>query len=277
MPTRKMLSICGFVLTLCLVGVVFPPGSYTFSRPDDFDEAEKLYERFTHDFFDLKKLDKDELSRLVGAICDADEEERQSAAKDAADRVKDKVNNEYEKLKTLKSEALASLKKVIEDDRYKERKSKAEDYKGRVEETWNSIERMTVSLRGSNNPVVSYMLDKGKEAHKEYQDSSSRCTEAEWTIGSLRIDCIYASGSSCEVIELKPNNSRAISKGKGQLRDYVEALSKAGELKRLQEKNSRFSECKQFTPKLKCYTLCPEITDDGEFRSTSVSWSDCGP
>jgi hypothetical protein len=272
MPTRKMLFICGIVLTLCL-GVAFPPGSYTFVRPDDFDEAERLYERFMHDFYDLKKLDKDELSRLVGAICDADEEERQSVAKDASDRVKDKVNNEYEKLKTLESEALAKLGKVIEDDNYKEKRSKAEDYKRKVEEIWNSVERMTVSLRGSNNPVVSYMLEQGKDAHKEYQSSSSRCTVVEWTIGNLRADCIYA--SSCEVIELKPNNSRAISKGRDQARSYADALNQPDELKRLQQENSSFSQCKQFTPRLKCYTLCPEITDDGEFRSASAYWSDC--
>jgi hypothetical protein len=276
MPTRKMLFILGVVLTLCL-GVAFPPGSYTFVRPDDFDDAEGLYKRFMHDFYDLKRLDKDELLRLVGAICDADEEERQSVSKDASDRVKDKVNYEYEKLKTLESDTLVKLRKVIEDDNYKERKSKAEDYKREVEETWNSVERMTVSLRGSNNPVVSYMLDQGKEAHKNYQGSSSNCTEAEWTIGNLRIDCLYASGSSCDVIELKPDNSRAISKGRGQLQDYVEGLSKPEELKRLQERNSKFSECKEFAPKLKCYTLCPEITDEGEFRSTSVNWRDCGP
>lgn len=61
MPTRKMLSICGFVLTLCLVGVVFPPGSYTVARVDDFDEAKRLYESFISQAQDLKRLDPKQL------------------------------------------------------------------------------------------------------------------------------------------------------------------------------------------------------------------------
>lgn len=277
MPTRKTLSICGVVLTLCLLAVVSPPSSYTFVRPDDFDEAERLYERFMHDFYDLKRLDKDELTRLVQAICEADEEERQSVGKDASSRVKDKVNNDYEKLKSLESETLSKLKNVIDDERYKDKKSKADDYKRKVEDTWNSVERMTSSLRGANNPVVNFMLEKGQEAHKDYQGSSSRCTVAEWTIGSNRLDCVYASGSDCQVIELKPNNSRAISKGRDQVRDYVAAINKPGELERIKKESSRFSECKEFIPKMKCYTLCPEISDDGEFREISVDWRDCGP
>jgi hypothetical protein len=189
-----MLLHTATVLAFCLIVLTYPVGSYTSTRPDDFDEAERLYERFMHDFYDLKKLDKDGLQRLVGAICDADEEERQAVSRDASSRVKDKVNYEYDKLKSLESEALSKLKAVMEDEKYKEKKSKAEDYKSKIEDTWKSIERMTSALRGSNNPVVSYMLEKGQEAHKDYQSSSSRCTVAEWTIGSSRLDCVYASG-----------------------------------------------------------------------------------
>jgi len=276
MRTHRMLFLSAAVLALCLT-VLYPLSSYTSARPDDFDEAERLYERFMHDFYDLKKLEKDELERLVTAICEADEEERQSVGKEASSRVKDKVNYEYDKLKSLENEALSKLKSVIDDEKYKDKKSKTEDYKSKVEDTWNSIERMTSSVRAANHPVVSYMLEKGQEAHKDYQSSSSRCTVAEWTIGSDRIDCLYASGSSCDVIELKPNNSRAISKGRDQLRRYVEALNKPDELERLKKENSRFSECKEFVPKLRCYTLCPEIDDNDEFRSTSVDWRDCGP
>jgi hypothetical protein len=61
------------------------------------------------------------------------------------------------------------------------------------------------------------------------------------------------------------------------VRDYVQAINKPDELERIKKENSRFAECKEFVPKMKCYTLCPEINDDGEFRLTSVDWRDCGP
>ncbi len=38
---------------------------------------------------------------------------------------------------------------------------------------------------------------------------------------------------------------------------------------------SDFSKCKEFRPKLKCYTLCPPVNDESEWTEPSVSWSDC--
>lgn len=260
-------------LLLIVTLFVFVPLS-AFSLPDIYDDAERLATLVFDGYANLKKLDKDELKRLVEAICQADEEDRRAVSKDASDRVKDHVNYEYEKLERLKDEANVSLDKVLADNNFKDKHSKARDYKEKVRDTWDSIQRMTKSLRGANHPVVSYMLEKGQEVHRDYQTNSRNCHAYEWSTRSGRADCLYApSGEVCQVVELKPDNSRAVSKGRGQARGYADDLNNdPKELEKLKNEKGAFKDCKRFVPIVMAYTLCPEISDEGEFRSVSVSW-----
>jgi hypothetical protein len=46
-------------------------------------------------------------------------------------------------------------------------------------------------------------------------------------------------------------------------------------MKSLISRWSDFAKCKRWERRLKCYTLCPEVNDEGEYREGSVSWSDC--
>ncbi len=264
-----LLRRLGLVITLLFVAPIV-----VFSLPDNYDDAERLVTRLVDGYANLKKLDKDELKRLVEAICQADEEDRRAVGREASERVKDHVNSEYDKLARLRDEANASLDKVLADQNFKDKHSKAQEYKERVKDTWQSIDKMTTSLRGANHPVVSYMLETGQKVHQDYQTNSSNCQAYEWTTSAGRADCLYApSGEVCQVIELKPDNSRAIAKGRGQARDYADALNNdPKQLEKLKNEKSAFRDCKRFVPIVMAYTLCPEINDEGEFRSVSVSW-----
>lgn len=121
------------------------------------------------------------------------------------------------------------------------------------------------------------MMNKGNEAHRSRQSSSSYCDVAEFTVSSGRIDCLKAHGKTCTVIELKPKNRNAIKKGRKQAERYAEDLNGMGaDFEKLKKKDSHFEDCERFKPQVDCYTLCPDIDRDGNFRSTSVSWStDC--
>jgi hypothetical protein len=248
------------------------------SKADDWDEyndAERSAKDLLYSYEDFKKLDRSEVQSLVNAICQAEEEERKSVASDIGSRAREKVRSEYDKVERRKNEALDKLKKVIADDRFKDKRSDAESLKSQVEERWKSIDRMYDSMRGSNHPVVSFMLDKGKEEH-DYREG--RCTAREFETGNGRADCIGYDGNACLIVEFKPNNSRAISKGKEQLKDQSEALEKnADKRKELDDKSSSFSSCpKKFDTRVDCYMLCPEIDEEANFKSTSTSWStDC--
>lgn len=263
--------------TLAFIGAILL-GSPSRAHADRFDDGERMTERFLNHCQDLRRLDVDQVRALVQAICDAEEDDRRSVARDAASRARDKVRYDYDKLENEKKDALATLEAVINDAAFKDKHGRANDLKRRVVETWDSVDRMTYSVRGANHPVIAYMLETGQQAHRDRQSNSSYCHEAEFTVGGGRTDCLYASSSSCYVIELKPRNDRAIRRGKDQVQRYREELNRSdsADRKRLIERNGRFKDCKTFEQRVDCYKLCPDIDDNGDFRSVSVDWStDC--
>ena len=245
----------------------------------DFRGAESKAKDFRAKQEALRKLAPEQARGLVTAICEADEDDRKTVAKDASSRAKDKVTREFDQLEDLKDEAQKKLDEVIKDGSLTARHDAARDYKADIDKRWASIVKMTKAIRGANHPVVAWMLERGQEEHKKRQ---TKCDAAEVDVGKGRADCLMATGSTCLVIELKPKNRKAIKGGKDQAEGYAKALNdelaKTGSaiIKKLVGIDSDFAKCKKFTPRVDCYTLCPSIDDDGEFRAVSVDWDeDC--
>jgi Restriction endonuclease fold toxin 9 len=238
----------------------------------DWSAAERKFEEFRRKHEQLRGLTPDETKKIVTAVCEAEEEDRQSVARDASQRVRDKIEGEYEELEEIKGDALELIDAVLADSAQKDRHGKAREYRGKVTEWWTSIERMTRSLRGANHPVVAFMLKEGQAAHKSRQSSSSHCDVSAFRLGSAgEADCLKVSG--CKVIELKPDNSRAIRAGRSQAQLYAAELNKKGDaFNNLVKKDSDFAKCTRFEIQIDCYTLCPDINDDGEFRSAAPRW-----
>lgn len=249
---------------LLLIAVAYAAG--------DWRGAKDSADRFKSAYDGLRGLTPEETRRVVTAVCDADEDERASVASDAASRVASTISDKYSSLQNLKDEAFRKLDEVMSDDNLKDRQSDARSLKDDVQNWWDTIDRMTRSIRGKNHPVIRYLVDEGNRAHRERQDSSSYCTVSEFSMDSGRVDCIYA--SNCTVIELKPDNSKAVSKGRDQVQRYANELNnKSDTRKKLIEKNSDFQKCEKFDFHVDCYKLCPDIdTDTNEMKSTSVSW-----
>lgn len=91
-----------------------------------------------------------------------------------------------------------------------------------------------------------------------------------------------ASGETCLVIELKPDNSRAVSNGVAQARGYASELNAelkqkdSSVIKKLIGIKGDFEKCRQFTYRVDCYKLCPSIDENGEFREAHPDWKkDC--
>jgi hypothetical protein len=244
---------------------------------DQFDDAEHLFNKFMDRNAALRKLKVDESRDLVKALCEAEESERARVAQDAGERIKNDVNNGMGELTDLEKETREALDKVLADDNFKSKQErayeKAQEYKEKLESTWASLLKISESVRGSNNPVGAYMLRAGQEAHYGYQRNSSNCTVYEFRLSNGQADCINL--SSCEVIEIKPNNSRSISVGKDQAGRYVKVLNEGGrDFEGLVSKDRDFEKCKsRFRIRVALYTFCPEIDDEGRTRSTSVGWT----
>jgi hypothetical protein len=67
---------------------------------------------------------------------------------------------------------------------------------------------------GSNHPWVKARMELGKQMHERYQ--KSMCDASEITLGNQRIDCIQ----KCQIVEIKPDSPRAVSRGKTQVAGY---------------------------------------------------------
>jgi hypothetical protein len=241
----------------------------------DWGSAKDKAERFKSEYEDLRRLTPQETRRVVTAICEADEDERRSVASDVHSRVGGMIDDKYDDLKDLKEEATRKLEDVISDESLKDNHSDAKSYKDEISRRWETIERMTRSIRGKNHPVVRYLIEEGNRQHRDRQTSSSYCDVYEYSLGSGRADCIRA--SDCTVVELKPDNSRSISRGRDQAQGYANVLNNSADARKaLAEKDSDFTKCNKFEWEVQCYKLCPEIeSDSNEMRSTSASWRKC--
>ncbi|MGZ4874664.1 MAG: hypothetical protein ACXV5R_05780 [Candidatus Angelobacter sp.] len=243
---------------------------------NDYDDAKKSAEDFIYQYEQLRSLKPKEVKLLVSTICDADFDDIDSVSRDISSRVKDEVNDKYDKLKSLHDETIKALEKVLKNDDLKDKQSDARDYEKRVDELWDRIERMySDGIRGGNHPVVAFMRKMGQDSHPEYQSHSEYCTEHEVETSDGKADCVYA--EKCWVVELKPNNNRAVDVGRRRAQTYAEDLNKDkdGKFSDLVKKNQAFSKCQgQFVPKVATYVACPEVDDEGNYKSTSYGWSD---
>lgn len=235
---------------------------------DAYYDAERSAKDFLYYYEEFTKLNKQNTQNLVTAIADGDQDERREIAQRASSEAKDKVTYGYEKAEKRKDEALGLLDVVLKDPTLKDKYSAAEELKRKVNDTWASIQRMSAGIRGANHPVVAYMLQKGKELHETRQRG---CPVYEFETGNGPADCIR---TSCDIIEFKPDNSRAKYKGEDQLKRYRKGiLENPSKRTDLESKSSDFAKCQDFRLAIEAYTLLPEINDDGTFREPSVSWS----
>lgn len=238
---------------------------------DPYYDAERAAKDLLYSYYDdFRKLQVNETKALIQAIAEAEEEDRKSVASSAGDAARKRVDAAFDQVERRKNESVALLDKAIANPLFKEKHSEAQKLKEQVLERWQSIEKMSKSVRGANHPVVAFMLEKGKEAHDYRQ---GRCTAKEFETGEGRADCIGYDGNSCLIIELKPDNQRAIRKGQDQVARYVKSIS-SNQSRRdeLNSKSSSFASCKQFETRVDCYKLMPEVDNDGNYRDVSASW-----
>ena len=238
----------------------------------DWSAARDRTDRFKSEYEALRRLTPEETRRVVTAICEADEDERASVASDVHDRVASLIARKFDELERIKEEAFRRLDEITSDDKLKDRHSEARSLRGEVQTRWDTIDRMTRSIRGKNHPVVRYTIEEGHRAHRDRQTSSSYCDVYEYSIAGGRADCIQA--STCSLIEFKPDNERSLSSGKAQADRYVYELNNNPEArKKLIDRKPDFARCQTFRARVDCYRLCPEIdADTNEMRSTYASW-----
>jgi hypothetical protein len=247
---------------------------------DKYNEAKTAYEYFMSGYETIRTLEHDELQNLVKAICEAEEEEQESVSKDAAYRVESMVHSNIDKLEKDKEKADDLIKEVLNNSDCSSYQSEVSGWQSRMSEIWGRIERMENRVQAGNNPVTTITNKIGKDAHNVYQSDNSSKGLKEVTLSSGRADFVMNADNGCIVVEVKPNNYKAISKGRGQVNGYTDDLNnnRSSNFTDLVNKDAKFKDCEgKFKPLIVCYTYCPEVMMDGEVKSTSYQWSNCGP
>ena len=126
------------------------------------------------------------------------------------------------------------------------------------------------------NPVFRFFTEVGNQAHRHYQGLSGECRVAEFPLANGKADCIKASTPRCEVIEVKANNGKSISRGRREAKEYAIELNKLGaDFKKLVAQDSGFKDCKEFVPRVACYVAQASVTDDGTVQISSLGWGWC--
>ncbi len=217
------------------------------------------------------------------------------------DDIKQKANAIADRWASQISSAYGTL--LGQSDRLGERASsdKLKKYKGAKEvldglrANRATLEKIKSSdLQGSNNPRIKAKLEYGTNYHaswscsgiKEFEIDKSYCDNPLRDGSSCRADCV-ALGSTCMVIELKPDNTDAESMGNKQKAAYEKGLHTWFEKNKdeLLEKYPDVRQCIKdgqisTDSKLETYSFCPSDSEAQAFGesldglSSDVSESD---
>jgi len=270
MRNIKWRTIAFIAATTSIVGVAYAAGDWSAAR----NAVEAMKQRQ----MTLRKVTPEETAKIVTAVCEADKDDRKKAGEEAANRVADLVKSQMSDLARMRDDANRGLDDVIADESLKDRHNEAKEMKDDVTRRWTSIEKMTKNaMRGANHPLVSFLISQGQAEHTNRQRD---CDAKEIVLESgRRVDCLMASGETCLVIELKPDNSRSVSKGTDQARGYARELNDEMKnakdskvIQRLIGIDSDFGRCRQWEFRIDCYKLCPKIDEEGEFREIRADW-----
>jgi hypothetical protein len=236
-----------------------------FLRATDFDDAKEKAEKFSHKYEEVRSLQEHELEVIEKILCfsDGSQDDYDRVSQEAKERLRDDVREQFQDFKEFHDEAVDALAKAEKNPDLKDKQSEINKLTERTEDVWVRVQKIYGDeIRGGNSPVFAFMRKMGQEAHSEYQNHDSKCTAKEVESGNGPADCVWA--EKCYVIEIKPNNDRAISKGRGQAKGYAEGLNKNdgdnSYFADLVKKNSDFKSCKgKLEPKVVTYVGCPNI------------------
>ncbi len=198
------------------------------ARADDDPEAsKKAMEEILKDWGAWKELRRElaasyvvNVDKVRMAICDGDEEQIVSRVEDAEKAAQGNLEGRYRDLDKELDELIERADKLEGDKTVGE---DARKWRGVFRGAKTRLTKVLTDggiLQGVSNAKVRSRIEIGSKKHKDYQSSSSNCTGSEVQVSSGRIDCVKVESGWCNVIEIKPNNDKAVSKGWDQVKRY---------------------------------------------------------
>jgi hypothetical protein len=278
-------SFCRLFIRGLLVGLLsLPLQNLNADYTQDFEKANNAVNDFRKEYFNIKFVDAEEARKIVSAIAEADEDERKEAGQQAGARAKATVDSNRTQLNQLKATAVQAIKTARQslenlkgnEQEYKAKASELDKLETDLDAKASSLDKILQGgARGTNHPVIGWMVEAGNAAHADRQRS---LPVREFSVGSAgRIDGLTVDGSVLVVVELKPCNSKAINQGQRQLDKYIRELKsnwKSNYRDELTKQNNAFGSASEIEGRIDCYGLNPIINETGDYEKAYVRWSE---
>jgi hypothetical protein len=168
-----------------------------------------------------------------------------------ADRMASRIQPRWNELTRESTKLIERLKK-LEAEQDSDVKAGATKLREAIERTERGMFGiLSDELKGRNDVEVRTFIEVGKNEHKRIQADSSKCEVSEITVPgeSMRLDCVRVSSGTCFIVEIKPNNSAAQSRGRSRLDEYLAAVRK-----RFESSKDRIDSA--FTDKMAIFKRC---------------------
>jgi hypothetical protein len=143
-----------------------------------------------------------------------------------ADRMASRLSPRWGELTRTSTELITRLKR-LETENDPDVKAASTKLREQIERTERSMYAvMSTELRGRDDAEFRTFITVGMNEHKRIQADRGKCTVSEITIpgAGKRMDCVRVSSGTCYIVEIKPNNDAAKTKGKEQLASYEQAM-----------------------------------------------------
>jgi hypothetical protein len=205
-------------------------GKYSGNVKGTVTQLKKDYNEWLREVRKLRKFTDDDRDAIRDAICSSGEYEMEAKVNAVADRWASQISGVYGTIVGL-------------SDRLKNRASASQlaKYKGpkqviaEIDKNLTNLEKLKrYELLGSNNPKLRAKMEWGKKRHIDLQRacrisemdvSSSYCDNRVRPGSGCRLDCLNV-GSTCKIIEFKPDSTVGKSEGAVQIAAYRAGIEK---------------------------------------------------
>lgn len=226
-------------------------GKYKGNAKETVTQLKKDYNEWLREARKLRKFSDEDRDGIREAICTAGEYEMEAKVNAVADRWSSQISSVYGTMLGVADR----LKSRAADSKLAKYKGPKEVMAG-IEKNLANMEKLkSYELLGSNNPNLRARMEWGKKRHEELQRGCSiselaivetHCNNLIRPGSGCRLDCLK-SGSTCQIIEFKPDSQGAKTEGATQLAQYRQGLDNwyARDKDGLLKKHSELASCER--------------------------------
>jgi hypothetical protein len=203
--------------------------AYSGETKSTVTQLKKDYNAWLREVRQLRSFAMNDRDEIRTAICTAGEYEVDRRVKEVADRWAGQISSSYGTMLGLADR----LRSRAQSDKLKKYKGSKWVLEGLLKNIETMEKMKNYELQGANNPKIRTKLEWGNKRHADLQSGLGcafkevgieYCSNAIRPGSGCRADCLVISGSTCRVVEIKPDSSGGKSEGPAQVDAYMKGF-----------------------------------------------------